>query len=268
MSSRKRAKGKDRKAKQAHLKLENQRAEKRAEMRILWNKWVRGESLGSDDYIQCNHGSTVTLTNDHPLCSFMDTFYYNWRNSTNECNHSKAIRGNLMDTFEAYPQVWNNERLRKAAISIFTRIGTNLLLGTKNILLGSDSTIIDIDVSIETASAIVVLENYDGLGDIVAAMNSRSAFTKMRDLLGGHLESKRDVLKFYRKRISCSCLKEMHLGARKTFPIKLGQCQFCGEQKKRSLLMVCSRCRCSHYCSRYCQIEDWHVHKFRCVCHL
>ena len=72
-----------------------------------------------------------------------------------------------------------------------------------------------------------------------------------------------DALKFFRKRTSCSCLKDMHLEARKTLP-KTGICYHCKERKERTLLMVCSRCRITQYCSRECQIADWSRHKVYC----
>ena len=33
---------------------------------------------------------------------------------------------------------------------------------------------------------------------------------------------------------------------------------------ERALLMVCSRCRCHHYCSRECQVAAWDEHKCEC----
>ena len=73
----------------------------------------------------------------------------------------------------------------------------------------------------------------------------------------------RDVLKIYRKRIICSCLKDKHSLARKTTP-KMGACYNCGQMKERALLMVCSKCRIAHYCSRECQIAAWSVHRGHC----
>ena len=135
------------------------------------------------------------------------------------------------------------------AANIFLSIGTNLLLEKQrvNFLLVSH--------------AILFLENYDG-ESIVSTLNSRAVITKIRDISGSC--SERDLLKFYRKRTTCSCLKKMHLEARKTLP-KLGECSHCKERKERSLLMVCSRCRVPQYCSKKCQIADWPRHK-ACSC--
>ena len=108
-----------------------------------------------------------------------------------------------------------------------------------------------------------MLESYDGSGDIGSTINSRVVESKYRDLRCGGSGSIRDVLKIYRKRIFCSCLKDKHSLARKTTP-KMGACYNCGQMKERVLLMVCSKCRVCQYCSRECQIAAWSMHKHNC----
>ena len=88
----------------------------------------------------------------------------------------------------------------------------------------------------------------------------RSTAVKMREL---YRSSRRDVLKYYRKRTICKCLKRMHLEARKACP-KMGTCNGCLEEKERALLMVCSRCGVGQYCSRACQVSDWSNHRRYC----
>jgi len=73
----------------------------------------------------------------------------------------------------------------------------------------------------------------------------------------------RELLKFFRKRITCKCLKKMHLEARKTQP-KLGVCFHCNQVKERALLMVCSRYMMSQYCSKECQVAALPVHRKDC----
>ena len=181
----------------------------------------------------------VPIDNDHPVCSFMDTFHINAANQLD-------VVDNLSDTFKKHPQFWNSESFRAMAINVFVRIGTNMFFDKRTSSLGF------------IAQAIVVLENYNGSGYIESTYNFRVVATKFRDLLGS--SSLRDELKFFRKRISCSCLKDMHLKMRKSCP-KTGQCFGCDRTTERALLMVCSRCRISQYCSRRCQVEHWPIHK-------
>ena len=113
----------------------------------------------------------------------------------------------------------------------------------------------------DIAMIIIVLENYDRTSDINTIIYERGIASKIRDLYcGGNNTERREVLKFYRKRTSCSCLKAMHLEARKDAP-KLGDCYHCLRIKERATLMVCSRCRVVQYCSRECQVAAWQNHK-------
>ena len=117
---------------------------------------------------------------------------------------------------------------------------------------------------VSVAQTIVVLEHYSGTGDVDSVLDKRVAIAKWRDLDNTNIcSNRRDALKFYRKRISCKCLKKMHLEARKTLP-KIGNCWHCEEESKRSLLCVCSRCMVYQYCSKECQVADWPVHKTYC----
>ena len=167
----------------------------------------------------------------------------------NKANNAKMhVEKYLQDTFTRHQEVWDNESNREMAINMFIAIGTNLLLSNKR----GNSFL---------AQATVILENYDGIG-IISTLNSRVTATKMRDLLGSSAKH-RDELKFFRKRTSCKCLKDMHLEVRKVSP-KLGTCYHCKEEKGRALLMVCSRCRIAHYCSRQCQVANWSGHKREC----
>ena len=107
MPSRKRNKGKERRAKKAELKAE-------AERKDVYNGW-RGWSSGDiiEGGIACGHGCSVVIPEDrnHPVVSFMNSFFVNWREQVN-------IIQIMSDTFESQPQVWSNERYREMAVNI------------------------------------------------------------------------------------------------------------------------------------------------------
>ena len=240
MPSRKRNKGKERKARKAELEVERIKIvmNERAEVHKIWTGYVRGVDEDGQVISQCNHGRGYLFIPDvnHPVTSFLDDFFIGEEKT-------------FYSTFQPqYKQVWENDSYRKLAINILISFGTNLLLKKRT---GGPN---------DVAQVILVLENY-AENDINAALRNRVACAKLRDLIGGERSTtKRDVLKFFRKRISCSCLKRMHLDARKS-SLKLGKCSHCEEVKERALLMVCSRCRINQYCSRVCQIADWPRHK-------
>ena len=236
-SSRKRNKGKERKAKQQAKKEENERA-------IIHGIWTGYCSSTTG----CNHGHEIVIpSDDHPVSSFMDQFFVNF--------HTISTSQNLVKLFETHRHIWNNESYRKLVVGILIKIGTNMMLGKAS----------EMSWPACVAQSIILLENYYGNGtnDLISVMHSRIVRLNWRDLSTGVSSIRRDALKFYRKRTTCKCLKKMHLEARKSTQ-KMGECYYCKEEKERSLLCVCSRCMLDQYCSRKCQVADWSIHEIRC----
>ena len=244
-SSRKRNKGKERKAKKAAEKEESALVE----LQQTW-RWARGNMGSSGDTgiyplcIQCKHGlgEVVLPDGSHPISKFISSYL--------------LLGTTLKDTISNNQDVWNDASVRKMTADILTRIGTNLLCvpGTSmNQSRDSQHLIIDM------AFIITMLENYDKALDY----DSNAVKPSYKYLYCGSNNAYRDLLKFYRKRLKCSCLKKIHLEARKTHP-KLGKCHSCGVIKERSLLMVCSRCMVAPYCSRECQVLDSPRHREYC----
>ena len=80
-----------------------------------------------------------------------------------------------------------------------------------------------------------------------------------QDVING---CERSTVKFYYKRISCSCLDTKY-EEMKCQP-KKGVCSGCDQYKDRSTLRVCAGCNRHQYCSRKCQIDDLPNHKAMC----
>ena len=227
-SSRKRNKGKDRKAKQLAKKEENERVEAR-------------------EFWLSNHGcDLMSVSDDHPVTSFIDQFYVNLREK------GMAVLHSLRSLFETHRHIWNNESDRKLAIDILLSIGTNMMLREGSDMSGPGCV----------AQAIVVLEHYNDSDDIDLVVHKRAVLSSWKDVSIISSE-RRDTLKFLRKRTTCKCLKKMHLEARKTIP-KMGLCWNCKEEKNRVSLSVCSKCMVIQYCSRECQVAAWPGHKEFC----
>jgi len=189
----------------------------------------------------------------------MDQFYLNLHL---EFANSKQ---QLRKIFKSDTQIWKDESYRKAAIDIFTRIGTNLLLKYEEIdeEIPCGKVRSTYGSALIIANVIIALEHYDGENDIDSVIKKRVVISKWRDL-NVTISTKRDILKFFRKRTTCKCLKKMHLEARKSSIVKVGKCFFCDEEMERAVLSVCSRCMVSQYCSRECQVAHWPVHKSNC----
>ena len=233
MPSRKRNKGKERKAKKAEKdKLQED------ELRASWELWVHGPCREGEE--RCNHGLQFSvLPAFHAVTKFMNTFMEGLNSG------DLAIHSIIKITVEKHPDVWTDAGHRQMVSDILLTMGTNMIL--------NHTTAWNIGL------ATLMLDCYDGKSDCKYA--TQCAVVKGRS---GIINcGVRDVLKFYSKRISCSCLNETYKHARKTIP-KMGKCWQCEQVKERSYMMTCGRCKVPSYCSRECQVANVPVHKREC----
>ena len=101
MTSRKRNKGKERKAKNAKKEEEMVRAEAHK----VWQWWT-GKACSSIINNNCDHGCAVAISDDHPVSHFMDNFFICWVRDISFFPH-------LKETFELHRELFNNETFLK-----------------------------------------------------------------------------------------------------------------------------------------------------------
>ena len=120
---------------------------------------------------RCGHGTpTRPYNNNHLVERFIDSYFYNWGGM------GKNVITNLRDTFEKYPEVWNVESHCNMVINKLVCVGTNLLLSFDDYVRNSDEKYNSMRGDIAyTACAIVVLENYDGNGWLFRYKAKRSS---------------------------------------------------------------------------------------------
>jgi len=190
-TSRKKSKGKDRKAKKEASKAENERVRARE----LWLGWALGNERITGVPITCDHGlglvDLVSIDLDHPITSFLDELFT--RNNV----------ANFDSIFPTHPQLLNDERLKKKVINIMTSMGmgTNLLSKNRNEYVRGDRDHLATGWSLLVARSIVVLEHHTVNGRLEDVLRSREVAKKRRDF---DLEittnsGRRDTLKFYQK---------------------------------------------------------------------
>ena len=112
------------------------------------------------------------------------------------------------------------------------------------------------------ACAISLFEQYNGnsIKDFsLALLKSLRVTLDLRE--GGE----REVVRFFSKRVSCSCLKAKYSLVKKSQPIRMGECSKCKRSKQRSSLMLCGYCKVTQYCCKECQAADWPNHKGLCM---
>jgi len=253
MVSRKKNKGKERKAKKAEKEVETLRTKRW----MGWQGLANGE-LNGGIITHCDHGCGVIISDNedssHPVSCFMDTFFINM--------FEKMLTTDILaDALLLHGEMLMNDVYRKIVIKIMIRIGTNLMLANDWFPRESNAAYVAENNAAYVAQAIALLENYDV--SMETTLSNNGVASKMRDLSYVGSSTRRDVLKFLSKRVTCSCLKEMYSQVRKTLP-KMGRCHNCQEVKLRRLLLVCSRCRVNQFCSRQCHFACWPVHQKYC----
>ena len=100
MPSRKRTKGKERKA-------------KKGAFRRTWQRWALGEG-DNKKVVHCDHGLNVTIPDDdHLISKFIDSLF---------------IVGDMENTIQIYPKLFKNDSDRSLTINLLVSIAvTNLL---------------------------------------------------------------------------------------------------------------------------------------------
>ena len=233
MPSRKRAQGKERKAKAKTVEQQAATGSNVVVREKFWEKLARG---------QCNHGFVaIPASGHHPVSSYLDEY-------EDHPGHPSGMNmlHFLQETHKQHKQLLDNECHRKMIISILLSMGTNSILRGDNV-----------DYAKSLAQGAILLEHYQD--DFGLACLDVGAIRAIRDVSGC---GERDVVRFYKKRLGCSCLKDKYAQS-KSQP-KHGKCGHCKKTFERASLMVCDRCKTAQYCSVKCQRADWKEHKGMC----
>jgi len=263
---RKRKKGKARKATQAVV-AEEQRQQKQAdaEDKLLqeavdrFTEQQRQQSLARqfqqhliNNGPKCMHGSNKI----DAICSrFVFTFNEAFNEAACKVPYADAdllscLAAAQDATLDEFAEVWCDSAKMKMAISWF------LFVGTQNILSGN----------YEDARDRALMARYfeQHIAVVLEQTQAQTNFPKLNEACHADMHT---LVKFLRKRISCTCLDEKYEEVKSI--TKMGicsniQCNLPHRMTERSNTMYCSRCRCVAYCSRACQRADWITHKRCC----
>jgi hypothetical protein len=261
MPSRKKAKGQARKA--AKVKKEEEWiAEKNEEVfRGLEQTQIqRLQGILPRSPTICMHGFDP-FPNDHVCNKFIRTFvheYYKGLHNTYKAGRKDemAVIGCLLhakdSTKDEYSEVWNDAAKMKQVISYFS------YNGTMHILADAD------EYARHSAIFGRFFEEW-----LKVKVHKCQAFIDWPKAIecGIALSDKHSFVKYFWRRIRCSCLDEKYEEVKSI--TKMGLCfnHDCTRPKRiveRSKLRCCSRCRGVTYCSRECQAADWVRHKGFC----
>jgi len=250
MVSRKKAAGKARKKAKAKAEEEAQQQAPEAQTQ----QFIRSAPIAGNDSttMKCGHG-----LNDLPsLPDNCYKFYTAFRNAYFDA-HKDGVEGILeclamarSATIDKFADVWKDSAKMEIAMSIF------LSMGVQDILKGS------YNVARVSAGIIRYFADY-----IAVYLKQTQALMNYPKIHEAYLAELHTLVKFYRRRIPCSCLEKTYEQV-KTMT-KMGACYGpkcpSNGQVERSKTFYCSRCRCSAtYCSRECQRSAWRTHQTVC----
>eukprot|EP00984_Skeletonema_dohrnii_P001771 scaffold586_cov112-Skeletonema_dohrnii-CCMP3373.AAC.17 len=204
----------------------------------------------TDNYVlTCRHG-LIPLSNS-TCTDFMLALKMSYRKAiTNDPRTASCLIDAENSTKVEFAEVWKDTNMMELAISCFLCLGTETMLNGKY------------DCARETATLTRYLEQRNAMHKTQAVMN----LAKIEELA---LCSSDDhtLVKFYRRRIPCSCLDKKYEEVKSVAKIGVcfnAQCPFPDGMLERSLTMYCSRCRSVTYCSLECQKDQWTNHKEYC----
>lgn len=147
-----------------------------------------------------------------------------------------------------YYDIWLDIEKMKAVQSFFLARGAQFILDDEIMHAGT------------IASLACYVEQY-----IAAVLKSDQATMDAAKTFELSVADKHTLVKFYKKRIPCSCLDDIYKEVKSI--TKMGLCcsRHCRQPRvERKTMLNCTRCRNANYCSRECQVADWPEHRIEC----
>ena len=258
MPSRKRTKGKARKAaKEAKAKEAAKEEEEESQTVVEASASQRQSRSSLEAQMQrlriktatslskCSHGRPPLSPGEEKICQdFINAFFAEFI--------SQDILGEgFFTAYEAtkdeYADVYSSE--------LGTVISILLCNGTQRILQGDN----------RKAAFCATLACY--FEDYVAVVHKTKAISNWSKVVELYDADDHTLVSYYRKRIPCACLDEKYKEVKSVK--KMGVCYnlTCsqpGRMKERSKMFSCTRCGVANYCSVECQRADWKIHKKNC----
>ena len=245
MPSRKKAKGKARKAAKAKeesrvVVAAGQRQEESVEAQM------QGLKFNHITYVDCKHGCSLLSDSEAKIyVEFIETFIAVFCSGVHFQHFLTAYHA----TKEKYPSMYSSKL--EAAISILLSYGTQMILEGDNHTAG--------------LYAMIAFFFEDYLAVKVRKTKEDPCLTKILELQSADDHT---LVSYYRKRIPCSCLDEKYKEVKSIK--KIGRCynpncSLPDGRVERSKMFSCTRCGEANYCSVECQKSHWKKHKQYCA---
>ena len=254
MPSRKKAKGKARKAAKEAKAKEEESPAMAMEMEAAANQRQEGSleammqelSISTPSPIMCRHGLVHLSAGEEKTClEFINAFIATFQ--------SQGVLG------QAFLKAYHATKITYADVyssKLDTVISMLLTNGTQRIL----------DERNDIAQLFAALASYfeDYMAVCLHKTRAVPSLTKAHEWYG---VDDHTLISYYRKRISCSCLDDKYKEVKSVK--KMGRCLnlYCSHpdgRVERSKMFCCTRCGVANYCSVECQKADWKDHRVQC----
>ena len=254
MPSRKRNKGKARKANKAA-----------AELRGAANA---ATNLSGEDNVgiftgvlsapmACFHGTPqASMCENFEIVDFINTFAEAFHvartsNCAKQCNSIAAYA--LRIAYDKYPDALSGSR-KDVLLRALLATGTQHFVNT------------NLACAHGCAYAMITIEAFDPDLDkypnFLDTWDAKNCIRNKAILVG----CARTLMKFFVKRVSCKCLDLKYAKVKADLVPKISKCDYCVAVKERNTLLLCTGCKRTLYCNEKCQAADWADHKKNCKC--
>ena len=252
MTSRKKAKGKARKAANAQKQAEKDEAAAKPKPK----EEAEGDVMALEVQMQrlmistqkCPHGYTPLRLRDGSGSDCLDFAVEFMTKAQNNIHQRNPFLEAALETWEKYLHVWKDPAKMKSAVSYFLSSGTQHYLNGKKKEAGFNAALA---YTLEQHIAVALHETQYAIN-----------YAKLYELSDEHT-----LVSFFRNRISCNCLDKKHKAVKSTPKMGIcsnAQCSLPGRKIERNKMLHCTGCRLVYYCSPACRAQQWPTHKAFC----
>ena len=212
--------------------------------------------IADNDALTCRHGLiplSLSLPADKTCTEFVIALKKSYYEAgKNDPRPASCLIDAENSTKVEFAEVWKDTAMMELAMSCFLCFGTETMLNGDHYCARETATLtryLEQRIAMELHKTQVVI-NLAKIEEL--ALCSTDDHT---------------LVKFYRRRIPCSCLEKKYEEVKSVAKIGVcfnSQCPFPDGMLERSLTMYCSRCRSVTYCSLECQKDQWTNHREYC----
>ena len=174
----------------------------------------------------------------------------------NSTSYDKDLRGLVIGTYKKYQQFNDSQKDLFRRIMLASGAQACIHVSSQRDLTKESSPIRAALPFVCMMLEIEVRDKYDGaLSNVTAA--------EVRKSLDDNIRCPRETVRFFHKRNSCDCLKELYYKLKESTE-RTSYCWHCRKVVDIRKLSRCEGCNVAQFCSYECAVAMWPKHKEQC----